>query len=31
MPGSLTVMPAGTLNYLGKKYPHLAGEGHIQI
>ena len=31
MLGSLTaILLAGTLNYVGKKYPHLTGEGRLQ-
>src|ERR1700746_3571250 len=31
MLGSLTaILLAGTLNFLGKRYPHLTGEGHLQ-
>jgi len=31
MLGSLTaILSAGTLNYVGKKYPHLTGEGRLQ-
>ena len=31
MLGSLTaIIFAGTLNYLGKRYPHLTGEGRLQ-
>jgi len=31
MLGSLTaILAAGTLNFLGKKYPHLTGEGRLQ-
>ncbi len=31
MLGSLTaILLSGTLNYVGKKYPHLTGEGHLQ-
>jgi malate:Na+ symporter len=31
MLGSLTaILLAGTLNYIGKKYPHLTGEGRLQ-
>src|SRR5262245_10437375 len=31
MLGSLTaILLAGTLNFVGKRYPHLTGEGHLQ-
>ena len=31
MLGSLTaILLSGTLNYVGKKYPHLTGEGRLQ-
>ncbi len=31
MLGSLTaILLAGTLNYVGKRFPRLTGEGHLQ-